>query len=410
MKRDLAIDATRGLAIWSMISSHFAGGTPIAEPTHSFPYVDGMSVFVMLSGLVLGLVYRGWIERHGLGYAYQRLAKRIVVLYLCQLTIALVAVAAAMAGHRWLTRLLDIDGWSDGIWLALTMKYLPAGANILMLYMVLMMSAFLLFPLLMRGWWAPILVASLALYVAAQTVAPDWFFISAHMRSPHTENWAGWQIMFIPAVVVGWNWQRWRIPERVDRWLLAIILGAACVWCFSHYVVDTGPWMHLEPNFADKLNFAPARAVGAWVLVPAIYGIFRLMLRWWHHDWLRPLVMTGTRSLDSYVLQAIALVIVPVHIAHRPWDPITVNAAVILVFGMCWAWAEFRRAAGIDRLHRAPALLWDALRREHSALTPSPVSRRFAEVESDVSEISASEIGASEINESEEPTRAGVAR
>lgn len=33
MNRDLAIDVTRGLAIWSMITAHFADGAKIAMPT-----------------------------------------------------------------------------------------------------------------------------------------------------------------------------------------------------------------------------------------------------------------------------------------------------------------------------------------------------------------------------------------
>ncbi|MGV9481544.1 OpgC domain-containing protein [Gordonia aichiensis] len=362
MTRDLAIDATRGVAIWSMITAHFALGMRIAEPTHAFPYVDGMSAFVLLSGFVLGLVYQRWIERHGLRFAYRRLTKRIVVLYVCQLTIALVAVAAAMAGHRWLTLLLPIDGWLDGIRSALAMDYLPSGGNILLLYMVLMASAYVVFPLLMRGWWVFVLVTSAALYVLAQIHSPGWFFLTQSMASPRTENWAAWQIMFVPAVVVGWNWRRWHGARFIDKYLVAIVAGAVCVWVVFHYVIDTGPWAEFEPHFADKVSFAPARALGAWVVVPALYGIFRALLRVWHHDWLRPLVMTGARSLDSYVIQAIALIIVPIHIAHRPWAETTAVAATLLVFGACWAWAEFRRVVGIDKLHRIPTIAYRATR------------------------------------------------
>ncbi len=352
--RDLAIDATRGVAIWSMVTAHFATDSPLASPTHAFPYVDGMSAFVMLSGIVLGLVYQRWVTRHGLRYAYVRLAKRIAVLYVCQLTIALVAVAAALEGHRWLTLLLPVDGWADGIWLSVTMQYLPSGGNILLLYMVLMMSAFALFPLLQRGWWAWILAASLTLYAVSLVWSPDWFYLSAYQAAPHIQNVAGWQIMFIPSVVIGWNWSRWSVPEFVDRWLVVIVAVAVTVALFFHYGIAAGPWAHLEPAFADKLDFRPARAIGAYLVIPALYGMFRLLLRWWHHDWLRPLVMTGTRSLDSYVIQAIALVIVPIHIAHRPWDTLTMQAVALLVFGICWVWAEFRYFTHIDKLHKVP--------------------------------------------------------
>jgi hypothetical protein len=381
MNRDLAIDATRGLAIWSMISLHFADGTLIASPTHAYPYVDGMSAFVLLSGLVLGLVYRRWIERHSLGYAYRRLTRRLVVLYVCQLTIALVAVAAAVEGHRWLTLLLPIDGWSQGLELAFTMRYLPSGGNILLLYMVLMASAYLLFPVLMRGWWAAILAASLALYVISLAWSPDWFYLTAYMAGPRIQNWAAWQIMFVPAVVIGWKWQDWNVAERIDRALPAIVAVAIGVALFLHFTVDTGPWTHIEPAVADKLDFRPARAIGAWLAIPAVYGIFRALLRWWHKDWLRPLVMTGTRSLDSYVLQALALVIVPIHIAHRPWGSMTNACVVVVVFGLCWAWSEFRAAYGVDKLHRLPLITAQHIAAQHTAAgrRPPPADHRQAE-------------------------------
>ncbi|MBL1845108.1 hypothetical protein ELE30_28885, partial [Klebsiella pneumoniae] len=75
--------------------------------------------------------------------------------------------------------------------------------------------------------------------------------------APHIQNVAGWQIMFIPSVVIGWNWTRWGVPEFVDRWLLVIIAVAVAVALFFHYGIDTGPWAHLEPKLADKLDFRP---------------------------------------------------------------------------------------------------------------------------------------------------------
>lgn len=372
MNRDLAIDATRGVAIWSMITAHFADGFRIAAPTHAYPYVDGMSAFVLLSGLVLGLVYRRWIDRISLRHAYWRLTKRLVVLYLCQLTIALVAVAAALQGHRWLTLLLPIDGWGDGLRLAATMRYLPSGGNILLLYLVLMASAYALFPLLMRGRAAAVITGSIVLYVISQVWSPDWFYLHAFMAGPHIQNWAAWQVMFVPALVIGWYWQEWRMGELIDRWLAVIVLTALGFAAFLHFGIDDGPWAGIEASVADKLDLRVARVIGAWLAVPAVYGVFRLLLRWWHHDWLRPLVMTGTRSLDSYVLQAVALVVVPIHVAHRPWDQVTAVAVVILVFGSCWAWAEFRQAFGVDKLHRLPSLLTNRLTQRHSETSPYP--------------------------------------
>ena len=356
MNRDLAIDVTRGLAIWSMITAHFADGAKLAMPTHAFPFVDGMSVFVLLSGLVLGLVHQRWITRNGLRFSYRRLAQRLVVLYLCQLLLALVAVAAGLAGYRSLTWLLPVSGWREGIWLSVTMQYLPSGGNILLLYMVLMASAFLLFPLLQRGWWPVVLLASIALYVVSQVYAPSWFYLTADMAAPRIQNWAGWQIMFVPALVVGWNWQRWDVAARIERHLPALFFSAFGVALIAHYGIAVGPWSPIDAMLSSKLDFGPARAIDAWVLVPVVYGLFRVFLSRWHKGWLRPLLQTGTRSLDSYVIQALALVVVPVFVIDRPWPPVTMSVIAVGVFAACWAWAEFRQACGIDKLHRLPVI------------------------------------------------------
>ncbi|WP_338837705.1 OpgC domain-containing protein [Gordonia polyisoprenivorans] len=361
MNRDLAIDVTRGLAIWSMITAHFADGAKIAMPTHVFPYVDGMSVFVLLSGFVLGLVHRRWIETRGLRFACTRLAKRLAALYVCQLTLSLAAVAAGMAGFGHLTWLRPVDGWGQGLARAVTMSYLPSGGNILLLYMVLMVSAFAVFPLLVRGWWGPVLAASVALYAVSQLAAPDWFYLVAQPSGARIQNWAGWQIMFVPALIVGWQWRRWDLARRIERHLPAVVLVAAGVAMCTHHLVTNGSWHSAEPFLGDKLEFGPARAVGTWVLVPAVYGLCRIFLSLWSREWLRPLLMSGTRSLDSYVIQALALVAVPILVVDRPWSPLLMTAFAIGVFATCWAWAEVRLALGIDKLHRLPVILGAAV-------------------------------------------------
>ncbi|MGC4932488.1 OpgC domain-containing protein [Gordonia sp. DT30] len=357
MNRDLAIDVTRGLAIWSMITAHFADGAAVAVPTHAFPYVDGMSVFVLLSGFVLGLVHQRWIETRGLRFAYRRLAKRLAVLYFCQLTLALCAVVAGMAGYERLTWLRPADGWTQGVVAAVTMTYLPSGGNILLLYMVLMAAAAALLPLLARGGTKAILLGSVTLYVVAQLAAPDWFYLTAEAGGARIQNWAGWQIMFVPALVIGWNWVRWDLARRIERNLPLLLAIAACVALGLHHLVTIGPWKSLEPLLADKLEFGPARALGAWVVVPVVYGVFRVFLSLWHRNWLRPLTMSGTRSLDSYVVQAVALIAVPVLIADRPWPPMLMSALAVGIFLACWAWAEFRHTCGIDKLHRLPMVI-----------------------------------------------------
>ncbi|MFT4199862.1 OpgC domain-containing protein [Gordonia sp. (in: high G+C Gram-positive bacteria)] len=383
--RDWAIDATRGLAIWSMVAAHFAGPKSwLGRPTHSYPYVDGMAAFVLLSGLVLGLVYGGWITRRGWAFTGRRLGKRLVVLYLCQALICLVAVAAGLAGHYDLVRLRPVNDAGTGVGLSLLLRYLPSGGDILLMYLVFLGVAGLLLPLLARGLGWLVLAGSIGLYAYSQVDSPVWFNITsspgkAWIGAPDwsdwwtiafgglpIQNWAAWQIMFFPALVLGWYWRRW----RVDRWLVKqlpwLLAAATALWLLLYFgfKAKSGPWHHIQPDVADKVDFRVARVFASWVVVLTVYAVFAwLVPRMRRRNWLRPLIMTGARSLDSYVLQALLLVAIPIFLIARPWSTAVTAVITVGVFGLCWAWAELRRALLIDKLHRAPVVIARRVRR-----------------------------------------------
>lgn len=370
--RDLAIDATRGLAIWSMISLHFAAGTVVAAPTHAYPYVDGMSAFVLLSGLVLGLVYQRWVARLGFAYAYRRLAQRLAVLYVCQLFLSLLAVAAsetiAPATFSELTRLPARESLATKLEWALTMQYLPSGGNILVLYLVLMASALVLIPLLAQRLWPLVLGASLLVFGSTMvwptgTRGTSAFTIDAFPGGPPIQNWAAWQILFVPAVVIGWQWDRWRIAERIDRLLVPLILVAVIAGLIVEDLVTSPAWRPHLVLLVDKVDLGPVRTVLSFLVVACVYGVFRVVLRWTSRDLLRPLVSTGARSLDSYVLQAVCLLAIPIVIVDRPWKPWLAAGIALAVFAACWAWAELRTRWRVEKLHRVPAQLIAAVRK-----------------------------------------------
>ena len=374
--RDVAIDATRGLAIWSMISLHFADGTVAAVPTHAYPYVDGMSAFVLLSGLVLGIVYQRWVVKFGLGYALRRLAKRLVTLYVCQLAISLIAVAAAQAvaprEFRALTQLPPHPSLGTLLEWAATMRYLPSGGNILVLYLLLMASALVVVPLLANRLWPVVLGGSLVVYAATMiwptgTTGTSVLTITSFPGGPPIQNWAAWQILFVPAIVIGWRWDAWRLPELIDRWLVPLLVVTMIV---GLTVEDAVMSEDLRPHLVllvDKVDLGPVRAVLSFLVVTCVYGVFRSALRWMRRDLLRPLVATGARSLDSSELQAVCLLAIPILIVDRPWKPVPAVLIALAVFAACWVWAECRARWGVDKLHRAPMLLATSVRKAWAA-------------------------------------------
>ena len=63
-----AIDVLRGLALISMVSTHFDDlqqATFVGRILHSARWIDGAFYFVALSGVVTGLVHRRVVERSG---------------------------------------------------------------------------------------------------------------------------------------------------------------------------------------------------------------------------------------------------------------------------------------------------------------------------------------------------------
>lgn len=363
------MDAARGLAVFSMITGHFAEGSVLSWPTHMIKFFDGASAFVLLSGLILGVVHRRWIDRDG-GYrtSRDRLVRRIAAIYVCQVFLcaiaAFVSFALPPAEHLGLT---PINETTNPLLHIVTMSYLPGGGEVLVLYFVLMCGALVLLPLLRKGWWHAIIAASLAVYVWAVLAPPPWFLLPNESAEGATANWGAWQALFVPALVIGWKWHDWKVSERLVRPKVFLVLMFATV---AMYFVGRSI-AHLDAPgefLGDKIDFGPARLVAAWVVLPAVFAALELLFRnSWFERLAHPLVVVGGRSLDSYVLQAALLIVIPI-VLVRPWGAANATVITLAVFVLCWAWAEFRQWAGWSKLHKMPARFDQRLDKRENAV------------------------------------------
>ncbi|CAM5518818.1 OpgC protein OS=Tsukamurella paurometabola (strain ATCC 8368 / DSM / CCUG 35730 / CIP 100753/ JCM 10117 / KCTC 9821 / NBRC 16120 / NCIMB 702349 / NCTC 13040) OX=521096 GN=Tpau_0075 PE=4 SV=1 [Tsukamurella paurometabola] len=360
------MDAARGLAVFSMITGHFDEGAFLSWPTHEIPYFDGASAFVLLSGLILGVVHRRWVDRDGgCSTSRERLARRITVIYVCQVLLsglaAIVSLVWPPATHLGLR---PIHETSHPVLDIVTLRYLPAGGDVLALYFVLMCAALILIPVLRKGWWKPILVFSLALYIWAMLQPPAWFLLPNENAAGATADWCAWQALFVPALVVGWKWHDWRVSEVMvkSRVVVVLLLGTAAVFVGGRAVSRTPA----ADMLGAKIEFGPARVIAAWVVLPAVIAVVTLLLRYpWFRRASHPFVVVGTRSLDSYVLQALLLMTLPV-VVIQPWGPGPATGITLAVLVLCWAWAEFRTWAGWAKLHRIPSRFAHRSRRHRS--------------------------------------------
>src|SRR5215208_6177959 len=80
--RDLRIDWLRGLAMACVITNHSKMSSLLSWFSYErFWVVTAAEVFVVLSGVVLGMVYGPRLARNGLRFVAHRLSRRAATLY-----------------------------------------------------------------------------------------------------------------------------------------------------------------------------------------------------------------------------------------------------------------------------------------------------------------------------------------
>ena len=95
-KRDLRLDLLRGFAVLVMVVDHFGGASWLYLITgnNSF-FTSGAEAFVLISGMVVGIVYGGIARRDGLRTAIVRALQRAWILY--RLTIVMTLTLAYLS-------------------------------------------------------------------------------------------------------------------------------------------------------------------------------------------------------------------------------------------------------------------------------------------------------------------------
>jgi len=218
--RDRALDVVRGLCIVSMCTAHLAAGSWPYQVAHAAVWVDGAVGFVMLSGVVVGMVQRSTIDRSGLAAGQRKLLRRSAVIYaanlaLCLVAFVVVALDPSRAGPY--PSVEALGGGMSAVVATLTLQINPHYTSILSLYVVLLLltTGAVGAPQRRR---APVLIgASLALYVAGR-IWPAVFTFPVQPGVPGVVNWSTWQLMFAGALLIGWYWRepavRWALTSR----------------------------------------------------------------------------------------------------------------------------------------------------------------------------------------------------
>ncbi|MCF3972912.1 OpgC domain-containing protein [Paracoccus salsus] len=208
MKRLIALDMLRGYALVCIMLDHMPA-SPLRKYTlANFSVFDAAELFVLLSGFLVGLVWLGVEQKQGRRAAQWRFARRAFEVWRA-LVVGGIIMALLSAG------LLEMGLKHTAIWnqyaawvienplgylgVLATMWLQPNLLDVLAVYVVLIASAPLLVPILLRFPFS-FGVASLVLWWFAPILNP---LIPNHNRGGLLFNPFGWQMLFFSGVAMG---------------------------------------------------------------------------------------------------------------------------------------------------------------------------------------------------------------
>jgi enterochelin esterase-like enzyme len=216
--RDLRIDFLRGLCVIAMIVDHVAGSSWLYALTggNRF-YTSAAEGFVFVSGLVAGRAYTRFIARDGLSYGLGRVLGRAGQLYLLAVCLALAFAPVSEVLHLPWALGWNLHAPVDFVVGVLTLHRTYYLVDVMLLYVLLLVTASVAFVLCTRGQTLLVLGASWLLWLVYQ-VFPD----QAAMPWPIVGNnlfyFAAWQVLFFTGLVIGQSWEQGISGRADNRW------------------------------------------------------------------------------------------------------------------------------------------------------------------------------------------------
>ena len=330
-KRDVRIDWLRGLAMTCVIVNHSKLSSLLSWFSYErFWIVTAAEVFVVLSGVVLGMVYGRRLARDGWRAVVQGLGRRALLLYgaFVGVTVSVLALAAMGVDVGFLVptdgetaewflapSMMTTSAWRD----VLFMRAGPWPFEIIGLYVWLVAAAIPCLLILRRAGWRVVLAASWALYL--------WYRVEPHAITASGFEMAfpllAWQLLFVHGIVIGYHRRDIgvffaRMPSITPRLAVLVTAGFTifafcCPW-------SPGPaWLHLRvvspERFTDLYegyfslsDLGIGRLLNLSIALPVAY---LMLTRNWAvtRSFERVFVVLGKRSLGAFVLHVYGLLL-----------------------------------------------------------------------------------------------------
>ena len=367
--RDLRIDWLRGLAMICVIVDHSKRSSLLSWFSYERLWVvTAAEVFVLLSGIVLGMVYGRRLLRDGVLAVTRRLLRRALVLYVAFIAVTVSILGLAFIGvdvsavATWdptaMTWFLDPRTMTAANWRDLALlRFGPWPFEIIALYVCLVLVAVPSLMALRIAGWRVLLATSWAAY--------GWYCLSPRgITGAEFENTfpvLAWQLLFVHGITIGYH--RDRLQALAGRCPRPIAIGVvATSVVFMAFALSnpsfTGPawlrWHFVSPESFSTLytryfslsDLGPGRLLNLAVTLPTVYAV----LAWRRLSTIagplaQLLATLGQRSLAAFVLHVYGLLL----LAHLPEsDQLWINTItqILLIAGI---------ALTVRAWYRAPA-------------------------------------------------------
>ena len=382
--RDARIDLFRGLAIVFVVVNHLGLASYLQIGTQEFlGVVSGAELFVLLSGLVLGLVYRPKLVSGGIGEVVIRTAGRSWKLYRTALVVVVLIFFLSLlpflngqavttfadqgtgaAGAGATGRVYDLYAGADRLLTYpvdprvvvdfLLLRMGPWQFNVMGLYVVLLLVSPLVLWALGRRWWPWVLGVSAVLYVVGYTtrvrLLPAQFEDSFPLLV--------WQLLFVVGMVAGFHRREiiaWFSTRGGRIVLVAVIAVAVALMLFSWNnpyapapgdprlaLLSDNTFRSIYTALFERTYLAPGRLLNVFVLVIAVYA---LLTTYW-----RPIAAVGGRfliplgqsTLYVFVMHVFfALTVASIPVLNRG-DLVLDTVANVVVLALLWIMVRTR--------------------------------------------------------------------
>ncbi len=363
-RRDLRLDLLRGFAVLVMVVDHFGGASWLYLITgnNNF-FTSGAEAFVLISGMVVGIVYGGIARKNGLKAAAKKALERALTLY--KLTVVLTLAFAAISDYFQLpwAQGVDIGNPLEFTFNVVILHETYYLADIPLMYTLLMAVAPIGLFFLVKNRTSLLVIGSFLVWLGFQYINSQQIIIWPIIGNT-TFHPAAWQLIFFWAMSVGYH--RDALGSKFSRLPQSLYFAVATllfVWLLHLYSTEVKvlakiypglDWQAIVGELFNKSTVAPGRILA--VVIVFQFG-YMLLTYFWKPIWaavgwfFTPL---GQNSLYGYTMHVVIIglfyVILPYlpgHITERGLINTTLQLAVLGVL-----WLMIRRHFAFDIIPR----------------------------------------------------------